>query len=99
MLNRCEYCLTSALRGVVSILTNASVSKFDRETTTGNRPTNSGINPYFSRSSGLTSSNNIAEVVVTEKTITENAPPVLISHASEISPSKTPPAKTHDNLG
>jgi len=47
----------------------------------------------------LPSSKNIAEVVVTEKTITENAPPVLISHASEISPSKTPPAKTHDNLG
>ena len=46
------YCLTSAFFGLVRMSTSASSSRSSRVATTGRRPTNSGIRPNFSRSSG-----------------------------------------------
>ena len=49
------YCLTRALRGSVRIWMSASRSRLCTLVMTGRRPTNSGIMPNFSRSSGMTS--------------------------------------------
>ena len=43
------YCLTNALRGRDKISSNAASSSGSRVAVTGSRPTNSGINPYFSK--------------------------------------------------
>lgn len=50
MLNRAWYWGTTALRGSVKIRTSVSSSKLCRGTTTGRRPTNSGIIPNSMRS-------------------------------------------------
>ena len=50
--NRRWYCFTSAFFGCVRIVTNASSSRSSSVAKTGRRPTNSGIRPNFSRSSG-----------------------------------------------
>jgi hypothetical protein len=47
-----RYCLTNAFFGSVSIVINAASSNSSRVAITGNRPTNSGINPNLIRSSG-----------------------------------------------
>src|SRR3546814_6583864 len=44
----------SAFLGAVRILTNASISRSSSVAMTGRRPTNSGISPNLSRSSGST---------------------------------------------
>ena len=49
------YCLTSAFFGLVRMSTSAASSRSSSVATTGRRPTNSGIRPNFSRSSGSTS--------------------------------------------
>ena len=46
------YCFTSALRGSVRMRTSASSSRLSSVTRIGRRPTNSGIRPNLSRSSG-----------------------------------------------
>jgi hypothetical protein len=48
------YCFTSALRGRVRMSTSAGWSSSSRLVMTGRRPTNSGIIPNLSRSSGST---------------------------------------------
>ena len=48
------YCFTKALRGSSRIRTKACSSSASRATTMGKRPINSGIKPYFKRSSGIT---------------------------------------------
>lgn len=53
--NNVAYCLTSAFFGSVKTLTRASSFKSSSVAMTGRRPTNSGINPYLSKSSGCTS--------------------------------------------
>ena len=50
--NRRWYCLTSAFLGSVRMVTSASSSRSSSVAMTGRRPTNSGISPNFSRSSG-----------------------------------------------
>jgi methyl-accepting chemotaxis protein len=51
--NSLRYCLTSAFFGSVRILTSAATSSRSSSVAmTGRRPTNSGIRPNFSRSSG-----------------------------------------------
>src|SRR5262245_18860964 len=52
--NSRAYCFTSALRGWVRISISASRSSESTVAMTGRRPMNSGIRPYFSRSSGMT---------------------------------------------
>ena len=46
------YCLIRALRGFVMMSTSASSVSCSSVTTTGSLPTNSGMSPYLSRSSG-----------------------------------------------
>src|SRR6266576_2114119 len=48
------YCLTSAFFGSVRMRLSAASSRSSSVATTGSRPTNSGISPYLSRSSGST---------------------------------------------
>src|SRR6516225_9956967 len=48
------YCLTSAFFGSVRIFFSEVSSRSSSVATTGRRPTNSGIRPYLSRSSGST---------------------------------------------
>src|SRR6202047_4047161 len=48
------YCFTSAFFGSVSIFFSEASSRSSSVATTGRRPTNSGIRPYFKRSSGST---------------------------------------------
>ena len=55
MSNNSLYCLTKAFFGSDKIWINASSSSSVRVATTGRRPTNSGIKPYFTKSSGSTS--------------------------------------------
>ena len=50
--NKRWYCLTSAFLGLDKIVTSASSSRSSSVAITGKRPTNSGIKPNFSRSSG-----------------------------------------------
>ena len=50
--NNFPYCLLSAFFGCVRMVTSASSSSSSRMATTGKRPTNSGIRPYLTRSSG-----------------------------------------------
>ncbi len=52
---------TRALRGSVRMRTRASLSRSSTVATTGRRPMNSGINPYFTRSSGSTSTSSSDE--------------------------------------
>ena len=52
--NNFWYCFTNALLGSVRIFTRASLSNGFRDTLTGTRPMNSGINPNFTKSSGRT---------------------------------------------
>ena len=49
-----RYWRAKALRGSVRMRTNASLSSCLSGTISGRRPTNSGIKPYFSKSSGFT---------------------------------------------
>src|SRR5262249_3503934 len=49
------YCFTSAFLGWVRISLSDGSSRSSSVATTGRRPTNSGIRPYFNRSSGSTS--------------------------------------------
>ena len=58
------YCLTSALRGSVRIWTSASRLSLSTVAITGSRPTNSGIRPNFSRSSGMTSEKIFVDVAL-----------------------------------
>ena len=48
------YCFTSAFFGSVRIFFSEASSRSSSVATTGRRPTNSGIRPYLSRSSGST---------------------------------------------
>ena len=50
--NKCLYWLTKAFFGSLRILTKACSSSSCRFEITGSLPTNSGIKPYFTRSSG-----------------------------------------------
>ena len=50
MENKCWYCLKSAFLGSVKIVTSESSLNECMATTTGRRPTNSGIMPKFTRS-------------------------------------------------
>ena len=50
--NILAYCLVRALRGSVKMRTKASTSSSSSVAITGNRPTNSGIRPYWTKSSG-----------------------------------------------
>ena len=50
--NRCLYWLTNAFFGSFKILTRALSSSSCRFDITGNLPTNSGISPYLTKSSG-----------------------------------------------
>ena len=52
--NSLVNCLVREFLGSVRIWIRASVSSSSSVATTGNRPTNSGINPYLMRSSGST---------------------------------------------
>src|SRR6202790_1528488 len=52
--NRRWYCFTSAFFGSVRIFFSEASSRSSSVATTGRRPTNSGIRPYFNRSSGST---------------------------------------------
>src|SRR5512135_2228938 len=52
------YCLTSAFFGCVRISLSEGSSRSSSVATTGRRPTNSGIRPYLSRSSGSTARRN-----------------------------------------
>lgn len=54
MLKRAWYCGTTALRGSVRMRTSVSSSRLCRGTTTGSRPTNSGIIPNSIRSRAST---------------------------------------------
>ena len=49
-----SYCLTNAFFGFTKISIKASSSRSSSVATTGRRPTNSGINPNLSKSSGST---------------------------------------------
>src|SRR5450631_3388366 len=49
------YCLTSAFFGSTRMRLSVGSSRSSRVASTGRRPTNSGIRPYFNRSSGSTS--------------------------------------------
>src|SRR6266516_4480560 len=49
------YCFTSAFFGSLRMRLRASSSRSSRVASTGSRPTNSGMRPYFSKSSGATS--------------------------------------------
>src|SRR6516225_1208904 len=49
------YCFTSAFLGWVRMSLSEGSSRSSSVATTGSRPTNSGIKPYFNRSSGSTS--------------------------------------------
>src|SRR5437016_1929042 len=49
------YCFTSAFLGWVRMSFSEGSSRSSSVATTGSRPTNSGIRPYFKRSSGSTS--------------------------------------------
>src|SRR6266567_3725031 len=49
------YCFTSAFLGWVRMSLREGSSRSSSVATTGSRPTNSGIKPYFNRSSGSTS--------------------------------------------
>src|SRR5262245_23153248 len=49
------YCFTSAFLGWVRMSLSEGSSRSSSVATTGSRPTNSGIRPYFNRSSGSTS--------------------------------------------
>ena len=62
--NSLRYCLTSALRGSVRILTSASLSSEVTDATTGSRPMNSGISPNLIRSSGIVSEKHLGGVEV-----------------------------------
>ena len=53
--NSCRYCLSSAFLGSVRMSLSEASSRSSSVATTGRRPTNSGIRPYLSRSSGSTS--------------------------------------------
>src|SRR5215217_314486 len=48
----CLYCLTRAFFGSVRMRTRSASSRLRRVEITGRRPTNSGMSPYFRRSSG-----------------------------------------------
>ena len=50
---RYSYCFVSAFLGSVKICTKAFSSRLSSVTTTGRRPINSGIRPYFSKSCGI----------------------------------------------
>src|SRR5262245_23924737 len=54
ILNNRWYCFTNAFLGSVRIFFSEVSSRFSSVTTTGRRPTNSGIRPYLIRSSGST---------------------------------------------
>lgn len=58
MLNKAWYWGITALRGSVSICTSVFSSRLCKGTTTGNRPTNSGIMPNSMRSLASTWRNN-----------------------------------------
>lgn len=60
MLNRAWYWGTTALRGSVKIRTSVSSSRLCRGTTTGSRPTNSGIIPNSIRSLASTCFNSLS---------------------------------------
>lgn len=60
MLNRAWYWGTTALRGSVKIRTSVSSSRLCRGTTTGRRPTNSGIIPNSIRSLASTSLSSLS---------------------------------------
>ncbi|MCY1174756.1 hypothetical protein D9M73_149680 [compost metagenome] len=53
--NNLAYCLVRAFFGSVRICINAASSSSSRVASTGRRPTNSGIRPNLTRSSGSTS--------------------------------------------
>jgi hypothetical protein len=59
ILNSSLYCFTRAFLGSVRILTNAFSSNSSKVTITGSLPTNSGIKPYFNRSSGCNDFNKL----------------------------------------
>ena len=52
ILNNSWYCLIREFFGSVKTFARASLSKWSNETFIGKRPINSGINPYFWRSTG-----------------------------------------------
>ncbi|KAJ8002503.1 hypothetical protein DPEC_G00159580 [Dallia pectoralis] len=60
MLNRAWYCGMTALRGSVRIRTSVSSSRLCSGTTTGSRPTNSGIIPNSMRSRASTSFSSLS---------------------------------------
>ena len=57
------YCFTSAFFGSTRMRISASLSRLCTTPTTGRRPTNSGMSPNFSRSSGSTSARKRADVL------------------------------------
>ena len=87
------YCLTIAFFGSVRMRMRSPSSSAWRGTTTGSRPTNSGMSPYFSRSSGMTCS-RIAEVsLVLSRSVAPKPIVFLPTRASTIfsRPSNAPP--------
>src|SRR6516162_3291103 len=58
------YCFTSAFLGWVRMSLSEGSSRSWSVATTGSRPTNSGIRPYFNRSSGSTSREDFAGLAV-----------------------------------
>src|SRR5262245_19345514 len=58
--NSSWYCFTRAFFGSVRMRLRDASSRSPSVATTGSRPTNSGISPYFNRSSGSTSRKKVS---------------------------------------
>ena len=93
--NKYLYWFTSAFLGSWRILTRASSSNSCRVLITGSLPTNSGINPNFTKSSGSTLSMFILSISLSLAAFTsaENPIPVLsvLSLITLSRPEKAPP--------
>ena len=89
------YCLVYAFLGSVNIRTSASSSSSSRVASTGNRPTNSGIKPYRTRSSGSTVLRVSPRffLLLSETTVAPKPIPLLAerSRMTLSSPAKAPP--------
>ena len=93
--NSLVYCLVSEFLGSVRIRINASLSSSLRVATTGKRPTNSGIRPYRTRSSGSTE-RSVSPMVPRSASLLTSAPKPMpdLSERSRItrsSPANAPP--------
>src|SRR5580658_7723588 len=91
------YCLTRAFFGSSRMRLSVGSSRSPRVATTGRRPTNSGIRPYFNRSSGSTS-RKISPVLRSSGPATMAPKPIEVERPrAEMIFSRPPKAPPHTN--